>query len=441
MQAVIRSFTHRFSWLLILSLVLTSVFQMQTVQATSDLENGVNSSLKKTVKYYYKSNRKYDFNTFDWELIGLSAAGEKLATRKWQDKAGKTAIDTWAGKAKDIKDAGSLAKLSIGLIHNGYDPTNFNGINLLERIADSQEKNGKMGDDTYTVFNHVLSILALEMYEYPYDRKKATQFLLERYDDFNLIDEDAFTLNALSLLEDQDGVEEAKKAILEKLEKEQQDDGSFISYGSASLDSTIQVLIGLTTIGEDVFAEPWNKSVEFLLANQMADGGFQALWQPGSSNAFTTENALIALATVREGNSLFQVLTDKEKAALKVYVPVVDLSKQVKVYDGLDNFLSGKEVKQAGNTFSINGKQLLMRVNVEGIAKEEKPVAVMVKVMKGADVVDVAMVESNSSAAQNLTAGFTLASGTYTVEINYWYGLADKPEVAKESITFVASVK
>ncbi len=441
MQAVMQTVRRRFTWVMILSLFLTSLFQIQPAQASSDLEKKVYDAMKKTVKYYYKKDRKYAFESFDWELIGLAAAGEKLESRKWQDRTNKTAIDYWASHIQEKKEPGEIAKLAIGLMKNGYDPTNYGGVNLLKAIADSQADNGKMGDDQWTIFNHALSIIALEMYGYPYDREKAARFLLERYDDFNSIDDKAFTLNALSFLEDQDGVKEAKKAIIESLAKEQQANGSFLAWGSESPDSTIQALVGLTSSGEDVLGTPWDKSVQYLLENQAADGGFKSAWSNGQSDKMTTENALIALATVKEGSSLFQVLTDKEKAALKIYVPVVDLSNQVKVYDGFDNLVKGKEVKQVGNTFSISGKQLLVRVNVQDVAKADKPIAILVKAMKGTEVVDTAVVESSSASAQQLTADLKLDSGTYTVEVNYWYGLSDKPEVAKESISFIASVK
>ncbi|MGD8191721.1 hypothetical protein ACQCN2_17205 [Brevibacillus ginsengisoli] len=442
MFASVQSWRQRWTWGLIITLLFASVLQVQPAKAASGLEKNVLDGLKKTVKFYAKSNHKYEFGGFDWELIGLAAAGEKLETRKWQDKNNKTAIDYWASAIKDKKEPGVIAQIAIGLMKNGYDPTNFNGDNLLKRIANSQDENGKMGDDQYTIYNQVLSIIALEMYGYPYDREKATQYLLKRYDKFEGLDNIAFTLNALPFLEDQPGVKELKKSIVQKLTKEQQADGSFIAWGNESVDTTIQVLIGLTSTGTDVIGSPWDKSVKYVLADQTGDGGFQSPYSNGKSDTMTTENALIALATVNEGDSLFQTLTDKEKASLKAYISAVDLSEQIKVYDGLKNYLAGKDVKQVGNTFSISGKELMVRVNVEDAIKQDKPLAILIKAMKGSQVVDTAVVESTSATAQQMAASLKLdSSGTYNVEINYWYGLSDKPEVAKESTVFVVSVK
>lgn len=276
MLASVQTWRQRLSWGLIVTLLFTSFLQVQPVSAASTLEKSVLDGLKKTVKFYYKSNRKYAFESFDWELIGLAAAGEKLESRKWQDRNSKSAIDYWASVSKDKKEPGVVAELAIGLMKNGYDPTNFNGDNLLKRIADSQGKDGKMGDDQYTIFNHALSIIALEMYGYPYNREKAAEYLLKRYDDFNDTDSPAFALNALPFLEDLEGVEEAEEAIVDQLTKDQQANGSFISWGAESVDTTIQVLIGLTSIGTDVIDAPWDKSVKYVLADQNTDGGFKS---------------------------------------------------------------------------------------------------------------------------------------------------------------------
>lgn len=441
MLASVQTWRQRLTWGLIISLLFTTLLQIQPAHAATSLEKSVLDAMKKTVKFYYKSNRKYSFESFDWELIGLAAAGEKLDSRKWQDRTNKTAFDYWASVSKEKTEPGMLAELAIGLMANGYDPTSFNGDNLLKRIADSQDEEGKMGDSQWTIFNHALSIIALEMYGYPYDREKATQFLLKKYDTYDGLDSLAFTLNALPFLEDQEGVDEAEETILSTLSKEQQADGSYMAWGSESVDTTIQVLIGLSSIGEDVTTSPWDKSVKYVLADQTSDGGFKSPYSNGKSDTMTTENALLALATVNEGNGLFQTLTDKEKAALKVYVPVVDLSKQVKVYDGFNNYLAGKEVKQVGNSFSITGKELMVRVNVADLVKQDKPLAILVKAMKGSTVADTAVVESTSAAAQQMTANLKLDSGTYTIEINYWYGLSDKPEVAKDSTLFAVQVK
>jgi len=437
-----RSGKRVMTWVLTVSLSLAAFMGSQQASAASSktLSSKVYTALKDSVKYYYQEDQEYSFNTFDWELIGLAHAGEKLTSAKWQDNNELTAFDYWASAVKDEKEPGQLAKLAIGLMKNGYDPTNFNGINLLEKIADSQESDGNMGDDQWTIFNHVLSIVALEMYDYDYDREEAAEFLLEHYDDYSkeyYTDDEAFTLHALSFLGDLDGVEEEATEIIDYLKKNQKSDGSIAD----SPDSTFETITALATVGENVLAEPWSKSVEYVLEKQLEDGSFPSAWSNGETSEMTTEKGLIALSVARKGTALFDRLTAKEKKELTVYFPRGEHGEGVAVYDGLSNLLKGIEATASKNTYSIKNKQLFVRADVADLAEQDKDIAVLVKVMRGKTVVDTGIVEAQSADVRNLTTGFTLTKGTYTVEVNFWEGLDDKPSVLKNPIIFSVTVK
>ncbi len=442
MNLTARSGKRVMTWALTVSLSLTAFLGSQPASAASSktLTSRVYTALKDSVKYYYQDDQDYSFKTFDWELIGLVNAGEDLTGAKWQDKNELTAFDYWATAIKEEKEPGQLAKLAIALMKNGYDPTNFNGINLLEKIADSQESDGHMGDDQWTIFNHVLSIVALEMYDYDYDREEAAEFLLEHYDDYSkdyYTDDEAFTLHALSFLGDLDGVEEEQTEIIDYLKEKQESDGSFAD----SPDSTIEAITALVGAGENVLAEPWSKSVEYVLDKQLDDGSFPSAWSDGKTSEMTTEKGLIALSVAKKGTALFDRLTTKEKKELDVYLPQGDHAEGVTIYDGLSNLLKGNEATASKNTYTIKNKQLFVRADVADLAAQDKDVAVLVKVMKGKTLVDTGIVEATSSDVTNLTTGFTLTKGTYTVEVNFWEGLDDKPTVLKDPIIFSVTVK
>lgn len=436
-----QTWKQRFTWVLILSLLFSTLFNAPSVEAASskELQREVNAALSKVVKFYYKSDNGYRFTKdFDWELVGLAQAGEKIDSRKWQDGNERTAIDFWASQSKELDKAGQFAKLAIGLMKNEYDPTNFNGKDLLREIVKRQDSSGRMGDDQYTIFNHVLSIVALEMYDYNYDRDKAVEFLLSRYNSSDFyIDDWAFTLHALSFVDDVDGVEEAQEAILDKLRSVQKENESF----SDSPDTTLEALAALAGAGEDVLDAPWNKSVEYALENQLADGSFQSAWSNGESSSLTTEKGMYALAVIKKGNALFERLTTKEKAGLQVYRSTGDVSNDVTIFDGLDNLRQGRDVTPSEKGYTITSKQLFVKADVKDLADETKPLAILVKVMKGKKVVSTAIVESNSAQAQSLTAGISLSRGSYVVEVNYWYDLSDHPDIAKDSVSFTVTVK
>ncbi|RNB78763.1 hypothetical protein EDM56_30280 [Brevibacillus fluminis] len=437
-------------WALVAGLVLTAGIAAKPVQvqAASDEQKKVSTAMKKAVNYYYKRDRSYKFDGFDWELVSLKEAGEKLTNRKWQTKQNQSAIDAIVPAALKAKGAGEIAKYAIALMKNGYDPTNVNGVNLLQEIADLQEKSGKMGDDTYTIANHVYSMIALEMYDFKYDRDAAVAFLLDHYDDYendknkSKFDELGFALSALPLVDDEAGVKQAEKEIITELKAGQdKKDGSYYDgFAGGSPDTTSQVLIGLSAAGEDVLEGQWVKSVDYLLTKQVKNGGFEASWTPGEANPYTTKFALLALATANNGDSAYQRLSDQDKEALKAYVTTIDLSGQVEVYAGLENLQKGTQTKPSGNAFTVNAGQVLIRTNVADVAKEGKPVAVLVQVQKDKKVVQLVTVEADGAAKQ-LTAGFSLDKGTYTVQLNYWYGLSTKPETAKDPVTFQLVVK
>ncbi|MED1782250.1 hypothetical protein P4V43_10530 [Brevibacillus fortis] len=437
----VQSWTKSISWALILSLLITTGAFAQPAQAAATSRQ-VDAALKNVVKYYYKADKDYRFSKdFDWELIGLEHAGEKLTSSKWVDDSEKTAIDFWSNEVKKVSEPGQLAKVSIGLMKNGYDPTNFNGRNLLKEIEKQQDSNGRLGDDQWTTFNHALSMIALEMYDYSYDREEAVDFLIDRLEDFTpsdtvYHDEWAFALHALSFVESEDGVNDMQKEIMAQLLSGRGSNGSL----NDNPDTTLETLAAVASTGEDVMKGDWNKSVEYVLTQQLDDGSFPSAWSNGETSELTTQKGLYALAVLKKGNALFERLTKKEKTDLIVYRTNENQSENVKVYDGMTNFIKGEESTSTSAGYTISSKQLFVKADVSKLA-EEKPVAILVKVMKGKSIVSQAIVESTPTTTQTLTAGLTLPRGTYSVEINFWYGLAENPEVAQDSVSFTVKVK
>jgi hypothetical protein len=430
-----------FTWALILSLLISAVgFAAPAEAAVSSRD--VSNALKSVVKFYYKADNDYEFSPyFDWELIGLEHAGEKLTSSKWLDESERSAIDYWSEEAKNLEEPGKIAKIAIGLMKNGYDPTNFNGRNLLKEIKDQQKSNGRMGDDEWTTFNHSLSMIALEMYDYSYDRDDAVEFLLDRLEDFEpgdtmYHDEWAFALHALSFVDTEKGVKDMQKKILETLEKGQGADGAL----DDNPDTTLETLAGVASTGADLMKDPWKKSVEYVLSQQLDDGSFPSAWSNGETSELTTQKGLYALAVIKQGNALFEPLTRREKTSLIAYRPSENRSEHVKVYDGMNDLLKDKESDSTSTGYTISSKQLFVRADVSTL-EQDKPLAILVKVLKGKQVVSTAIVESSPTTTQTLTAGLTLPRGTYQVEVNFWYGLAEKPEVAGDSVSFALKVK
>ncbi|MCX7903759.1 MAG: DUF4430 domain-containing protein [Caloramator sp.] len=220
----------------IISLFLIIVFMLSlnfdVIASSKNNFNDVKTALNSSLKYLITKSKTKGIQ--DWDAIALAMAGYKLDNMKFN---GKRYIDF---KNDDIlKELSynwttSYAKHILTISASGYDPRNFNGIDLIEILKSSQLSNGKFkdminGTNESFLNGHIWSIIALETINENYDKSSAISFL----------------------------------------EKNQNNDGGFplIISGKSDIDITAMAVTALTMAGRNKNSSSVSKALHYLKNN------------------------------------------------------------------------------------------------------------------------------------------------------------------------------
>ena len=260
----------------------------------------------------------------EWEAIGLTQAGKTVPA---------TYTDTFKQNIEDqitkglengrfkITDSERLAMAAVAI---GKDPRDVYGHNLIELIYNSPDRelwDGSVEDTlTYQGNNGIIfALTALDTKEFsiPEDAKWTREKLVTELVG-NQIDNGAwsltssstgaasFDITAMALIglapySSDPVVKEAVNKAVSFLSERQGDTGGFNDpwNGGVSVETTAQVIIGLTANHIDPLGELFTKNginlVDHLLSFQAKDGGFKHLVDDTRSNGMATEQALQAL--------------------------------------------------------------------------------------------------------------------------------------------------
>lgn len=244
-------------------------------------------------------------DTSDWTAFALARAGYAVPS------AYLPALATDLAENSDSMNAISLAKYVLILRAAGEDPTNFNGINLIDKLY-RQTNVGQTGLNGY-----IFTLLALDSADYTAPANAAVSkanlvstILSSQNTDGSFalaaslpgdVDITAMTLASLAPHVKETGVQEAVTKGLAYLASRQQNDGGFISSGSTSesSESTAQVIIALSALGINAasnaqFAQSGCSPLSNLLAYATQDGGFAHV-SGGATDTIATQQALEAL--------------------------------------------------------------------------------------------------------------------------------------------------
>lgn len=194
-------------------------------------------------------------------IYALAAAGvgKSTATKAAAWLASPPQLETFAGDGEAESYVGGLTKLALVAQVLGTDPAEFGGVDLLERLTALQEPSGRFLDRTDPM-----------------------------YDQTN-----AFT-QALAIIVLKRAGQDVTKPVAFQVAAQCQDGGFPIVFGEqvckSDVDGTAQVLQALLAAGEKTASA---KALDWLVARQRADGGFEAMTPP--TNANTTGLAVGAL--------------------------------------------------------------------------------------------------------------------------------------------------
>lgn len=287
--------------------------------------------------------------TTEWQAIGLDRAGyaDQPQFKAYHDiferNLHEQVIDKLGTGRLLITDVERLAIASLAI---GKDPTNIDGLNLIEKIYNSEDARDGSDSLTFQGNNGILfALIALDTQDFdiPKDatwtRKKLIEELLQNQRDdgaWNLtttsstqehasFDITAMALTALAPYNNIDNpeVQESIRRAVDFLSTSQGESGGYSDdfVGGVSSETTAQVIIGLTANDIDPRSDQFTKKdinlLDHLLKFQAKDGGFTHLLGDEHSNPMATEQGLQALVAykmfVNNEGRLFDFSKEPEK--------------------------------------------------------------------------------------------------------------------------------
>ena len=270
----------------------------------------------------------------EWAVIGLSRAG--LLTDE--------AAQSYAQAAEDYveqADSGRLdhskstenSRTILGLTAAGYDASNVAGVDLTSGLSDMnylriQGLNGP-----------IWALIALDCHSYDIPQcaeggEQTTreglvvEILTSQCSDGGWtlagdtadVDMTAMALTALAPYQEETDVKAAVEQALTWVSNAQQDDGGFMSWGTANSESCSQVIVALTTLGIDPtsderFIKEGGTVLDALCAFACEGGGFRHSSDQAEPDGMATEQGFYALAAYdrfRQGKTRLFDMTDIE---------------------------------------------------------------------------------------------------------------------------------
>lgn len=251
----------------------------------------------------------------EWAVIGLSRAG--LLSDETAQSYEQAAEDY-------VKQAGSVrlhhakstenSRTILGLTAAGYDAANVAGVDLTAGLTDmaylrAQGTNGPIwalialdchgydipqcadGEEQVTREGLVAEILS-------YQCSDGGWALMGDESD---VDMTAMALTALAPYQEETDVKAAVEQALTWLSNAQQDDGGFMSWGTANSESCAQVIVALTALGIDPavdsrFVKNGTSPLDGLCAFACEGGGFCHSNEQAEPDGMATEQGFYALA-------------------------------------------------------------------------------------------------------------------------------------------------
>ncbi|MDD3888383.1 MAG: S-layer homology domain-containing protein [Syntrophomonadaceae bacterium] len=268
-----------------------------TVPAFGADSISLEDSLDGIVSYYENNQTTLD----SWEVIGLANAGINLSVDTWQ-------LPDW-DVDPETTSVGNYAKTILAIKAVGQDPTDINGRNLCQELANKQNPTGGHFGVWFT--DHIWSVVALDAAGGNYNVSEAIDYIInnKKSDGGYAVsgvtadpDTTGFTLIALANHTEIEGVNQGINEAKDCLYSLQLDTGGFSStMGGESAESNSAIIRGLLAGGFNatIISEDWTKNgntmIDALFAFQLEDKSFSHELE-GGSNRMATYQSFLAIA-------------------------------------------------------------------------------------------------------------------------------------------------
>jgi hypothetical protein len=233
-----------------------------------------------------------------WAMLGLAASG--INPHDFA-KQGHTPVSFLRGHVDELRSPGDLARTILAVLAAGADPREFGGRNLVAELHARRRDNGSyMGWPNSTAF----AVIALRAADSPGGTDKSSEWLRKvQNDDGGWSDEPGQRSNAEgtgSALQALSPDSKAAKRGLEFLRESQQSNGGYRLGGSGPINTqaTAWVVQGILAAGADLdsFKHGGKTPLDYIAANQAANGHYRYSKQSDQTPVWVTAYALISLA-------------------------------------------------------------------------------------------------------------------------------------------------
>lgn len=318
---------------LLLAVLLLAGLGAPARAAVSD--EALASAVTDTAEYIYKTVKNPQVGSIggEWAVLGLARSGYEVPEEYYQDYY--ATVEAYVKACDGVLHAKKYTEYSrviVALSSIGKDARNVAGYDLTKALGDYDKTiwQGLNGP--------IWALIALDSGNYPMPQnpEAATQATRQMYIDrilecqlsdggWSLFggtaasssgdgvsdpDITGMALQALAKYQDQSEVAKATKEALECMSQKQAADGGFSSWGTANLESGVQMLVALCELGIPLDDGRFVKNGKTVLDNTMSfyrkGSGFLHTLNGSGSNQMATEQgfyALVAAQRARTGKS------------------------------------------------------------------------------------------------------------------------------------------
>ncbi|GEM_PF-4421322 len=340
----------------------------------------------------------------DWAAFAMNALGEDINSPTYTINN-----KTYVGKLLDIISAsdnlGNMTeyeRMALSILAGGYDPHDFGGMNLIEKIANYRDLT--QGNNAV-----IWGLIAFDAADavIPEDSKYSSEFFVDYLLDLHAgegwalsrtgSDVDITSMAVYALAPYYNGWEdyrqnEVKKAVdeaVEWLKSQQQEVGGFNDTGADKIntESTAQVIMALTSIGIDPQGSEFTRGngnpVSAMLSNQMDDGTFMHETSINQSDHMATSQALQALAALKRFNEegysdIFYHIAPEEPVEMEEWMQLINDINQLPE-DVKDITLKHEKlIKKLRNRYNNLSKEEQKKVtNLQRLKKAERRILIL----------------------------------------------------------------
>ena len=319
-----------------ISLLLAVILMLSLcVPAMAATEKDITAAVTKSAEYMLGAVKTPQVGSIggEWAVIGLARSGYTVPQEYWDNYYATVAeyVESCAG-VLDKRSYTEYSRVILALTAIGADPSDVAGYNLLTPL-------GNFDKTIWQGINGpIWALIALDTgnYDMPVNAEAKTQATRQMYIDeilsrqnndggWNLTsrggdsksdpDITGMALQALAKYQSQAAVKTATDKALTYLSKTQDSNGGFSSWGIATSESVVQVIVALCELGIDLddsrFVKNGHTMLDNLLTYRNSNGSFKHTSDGSGSDQMAAEQGfygIVAVMRAMQGkNSLYRM--------------------------------------------------------------------------------------------------------------------------------------